>query len=88
MAYNKLFSNKFITMLLSKLPIGKRARIKRVFAGESAKKRMDELGLIEGFEVFVVRFAPFFDPIEIKVGNVYLAIRKSDAEKIEVEEDY
>ncbi len=75
-------------MLLSKLSIGKRARIKRVFADENAKKRMDELGVIEGFEVFVVRFAPFFDPIEIKVGNVYLAIRKSDAEKIEVEEDY
>ena len=87
-AYIKLFLNKFISMLLSNLPIGETAKIKRVFAGESAKRRMDELGLVEGFNAVVVRFAPFFDPIEIKVGSVYLAIRKSDAEKIEVEKVY
>jgi len=84
-AYLKDFWNKFIPMVLSELKIGQKAIIKRVLAQERVKERLAELGLIEGQTAFVVRFAPFFDPVEIKVGDVYLAIRKGQADKIVVE---
>lgn len=72
-------------MELSKLGKDKAGKISRILTDDSAKVRMAELGLIEGVAVRIIRFAPFGDPIMIKVREVYLAIRKSDADKIMVE---
>tara|TARA_Y100000814_G_scaffold30203_1_gene19452 strand:- start:453 stop:689 length:237 start_codon:yes stop_codon:yes gene_type:complete len=49
------------------------------------RSRLLALGIIPGSKVEVLRFAPLGDPMQIKVGNSLISIRKSEAEIIEVE---
>ena len=50
------------------------------------QSRLYALGLYPGVEVKVLRFAPFGDPMQLKVGNALLSIRKQEAQYIRVEE--
>ena len=55
-------------------------------AGEGAvKRRIMDMGITKGVEVFVRKTAPFGDPIEVTVRGYELSIRKADAEMIMVE---
>ena len=49
------------------------------------RSRLYALGIIPGSKVEVLRFAPLGDPMQIKVGNSLISIRKSEAKVIEVE---
>lgn len=49
------------------------------------QSRLYALGLYPGVEVEVLRFAPFGDPIQLRVGNALLSIRKREAQFIQVE---
>ncbi|MFP6808182.1 MAG: FeoA family protein [Pseudomonadales bacterium] len=49
------------------------------------QSRLYALGLYPGVEVKVLRFAPMGDPIQLKVGNALLSIRKQEARYIRVE---
>ena len=49
------------------------------------KSRLYALGIIPGSKIEILRFAPLGDPMQIKVGNSLISIRKSEAEVIEVE---
>ena len=54
--------------------------------GEGAiKRRIMDMGLTKGVEVYVRKVAPLGDPIEITVRGYELSLRKADAEMIEVE---
>ena len=54
--------------------------------GEGAvKRRIMDMGLTKGTEVYIRKVAPLGDPIEVKVRSYELSLRKADAEKIEVE---
>lgn len=54
--------------------------------GESStKRRIMDMGITKGTDIFVVKVAPLGDPIELKVRGYDLSIRKSEAELIEVE---
>ena len=53
--------------------------------GGAPLSRLLEMGILEGTEVQVVRLAPFGDPIEIKLRGYHLSIRKSEAERIEID---
>ena len=54
--------------------------------GEGAmKRRIMDMGITKGAEVFVRKVAPLGDPIEVKVRGYELSIRKDDAGYIEVE---
>ncbi|PKM62191.1 MAG: ferrous iron transport protein A [Firmicutes bacterium HGW-Firmicutes-21] len=58
----------------------------RKLNGEGAlKRRIMDMGITKGTEVFVRKVAPLGDPIEINVRGYELSIRKSEAENIEVE---
>lgn len=50
------------------------------------QSRLYALGLYPGVEVKVLRFAPFGDPMQLKVGNALLSIRKQEAQFVRVEE--
>jgi len=53
--------------------------------GEGAiKRRIMDMGLTKGVEVFVRKVAPLGDPVEITVRNYELSVRKADAELVEV----
>ena len=72
-------------MTLAELPVGSRARIVSLGGQEDAVERMMEMGLVEGTEFSLVRFAPLGDPLEIKTRGYHLTIRKAEAAQIEVE---
>lgn len=53
--------------------------------GEGAtKRRIMDMGITKGTEVFVRKVAPFGDPVEVTVRGYELSLRKADAEMIEV----
>lgn len=73
-------------MTLADLTIGARARVTNVGGNGSVSRRLMEMGLVPGVWVRVVKAAPFGDPIEVKVRGYNLAMRRNEAETIEVAE--
>lgn len=70
---------------LREVECGQTVRVKKL-AGEGAvKRRIMDMGITKGVEVFVRKTAPFGDPIEVTVRGYELSIRKADAEMIMVE---
>ncbi len=72
-------------MKLANLEVGEKAFVTNVLGETLVAKRLMEMGVVPGVSVRVVKSAPFGDPIEIRVRGYSLALRKSEAEKIEVQ---
>lgn len=64
---------------------GDRGKITAIGAAPGLKQRLMDMGIIEGAEVEMVRTAPLGDPVEIKVYNTLIALRKNEAETLLVE---
>ena len=73
-------------MKLDNLAIGKSAVIVSVGGTGALRQHFLDMGLIQGVEVTMVKYAPMWDPIEIKIHDFELTLRKEDAQKIEVKE--
>ena len=73
-------------MKLDNLAIGKSAVIVSVGGTGALRQHFLDMGLIQGVEVTMVKYAPMGDPIEIKIYDFELTLRKEDAQKIEVKE--
>jgi Fe2+ transport system protein FeoA len=69
---------------LSELKRGQQAHIDRIEGGDALTQRLMEMGLLEGERVEVVGFAPLGDPMEIRLGDYCLSLRKSEAARISV----
>ena len=77
-----------VTSAASKLagqPVGQRTKIKGFLLPEGVRLRLLEMGLTEGIECRVVRYAPLGDPMEVQVRGYFLSLRKSEAEGVLVE---
>lgn len=72
-------------MRLNELAIGKSAMIKTVGGEGALRQHLLDMGMIPGFRVKVVKYAPMGDPIEIKIHGYELTLRLADAENIEIE---
>jgi len=72
-------------MTLKEVPIGSSVTIKKLNGNGATKRRIMDMGLVKGVEVFVRKVAPLGDPIELTVRGYELSIRKADAELIDVE---
>lgn len=72
-------------MTLAHLPIGHRARIKRVGGQGALRRRLLDLGLTPGTMVRVEKIAPLGDPILISLRGFQLTLRKEEARHIIVE---
>lgn len=70
---------------LKEIPIGGTARVVRLHGEGAVKRRIMDMGITRGVEVYVRKAAPLGDPIEIAVRGYELSIRRADAEMIEVE---
>ena len=70
---------------LKEVAIGSSCKVKKLHGEGAVKRRIMDMGLTRGVEVFVRKLAPLGDPIEVNVRNYELSIRKADAEMIEVE---
>lgn len=70
---------------LRQVKIGATARVVRVHGEGALRRRIMDMGITRGVEIYVRKVAPLGDPIEIKVRGYELTLRKADAEMIEVE---
>lgn len=73
-------------MTLANLQIGAEARVTKIRGNNAVTKRLMEMGVVPGVAVRVIKTAPFGDPIQIRVRGYHLAMRKSEADIIEVSE--
>lgn len=64
---------------------GKTVKVKRISGEGAVKRRIMDMGITKGVDIFVRKAAPLGDPIEVTVRGYELSLRKADAEMIEVE---
>ena len=69
---------------LDQLSQGQHARVETVSGSPGVVQRLYEMGLLEGDEIEVVRFAPLGDPIEIRIANTHLSLRRIEAAGVKV----
>ncbi len=72
-------------MTLKDIKVGQRARVLKVGGEGAVRRRIMDMGITKGVEIYVRKVAPLGDPIELTVRGYELSIRKSDAETIEIE---
>ncbi len=70
---------------LKEARIGQTVRVVKLHGEGAVKRRMMDMGLTRGTEVFIRKVAPLGDPIEITVRGYELSLRKADSEIIEIE---
>lgn len=70
---------------LREVAVGSRAKVVKLHGEGAVKRRIMDMGITKGIEVYVRKVAPLGDPMEITVRGYELSIRKADAEMIEVE---
>lgn len=70
---------------LKQVKIGETVRVVKLHGEGAVKRRIMDMGLTKGVEVYVRKVAPLGDPVEVTVRGYELSIRKADAEMIEVE---
>ena len=70
---------------LREVACGQTAKVKRLTGDGPVKRRIMDMGITKGVDVFVRKVAPLGDPIEVTVRGYELSIRKADLEMIEIE---
>ncbi len=70
---------------LRQVKIGETVKVVKLHGEGAVKRRIMDMGLTRGTEVYVRKVAPLGDPIEVTVRGYELSLRKADAEMIEVE---
>lgn len=70
---------------LREAQIGQTVKVVKIHGEGAVKRRIMDMGVTKGVDVYVRKVAPLGDPVEITVRGYELSIRKADAEMIEVE---
>ena len=70
---------------LKEAKIGETVRVVKIHGEGAIKRRIMDMALTKGVEVYIRKVAPLGDPIEVTVRGYELSLRKADAEQIEVE---
>ena len=70
---------------LRQVKIGETVKLVKLHGEGAVKRRIMDMGLTRGTEVYVRKVAPLGDPIEVTVRGYELSLRKADAEMIEIE---
>ncbi|MCI7796452.1 MAG: ferrous iron transport protein A [Lachnospiraceae bacterium] len=70
---------------LKDVKCGNTAKVLKIHGEGAVKRRIMDMGITKGTEIYVRKVAPLGDPIEVTVRRYELSLRKSDAEMIEVE---
>ena len=71
-------------MTLREVPCGKSAKVTKLTGTGPVKRRIMDMGITKGVDIFVRKVAPLGDPVEVTVRGYELSLRKADAEMIEV----
>ncbi len=67
---------------LDQLRAGQRGRVVALAGGDALVQRLLEMGLFEGEEVEVIGFAPLGDPMEVRLRDYRLSLRRSEAARV------
>ena len=70
---------------LKNVAVGKTVTVKNLTGEGPVKRRIMDMGITKGVEIYVRKVAPLGDPVEVTVRGYELSLRKADAEMIEVE---
>ncbi len=70
---------------LKETAVGQTVRVKKLAGSGPVKRRIMDMGITKGVEVYVRKVAPLGDPMEVTVRGYELSLRRTDAEMIEVE---
>ena len=70
---------------LREVKIGETVKVVKLHGEGAVKRRIMDMGVTKGIEVYVRKVAPLGDPVEVTVRGYELSLRKADAEMIEVE---
>ena len=70
---------------LRDVKVGQSARVVKLHGEGALKRRIMDMGITKGVEIYVRKVAPLGDPLELNVRGYELSLRKADAELIEVE---
>lgn len=72
-------------MTLKEVKVGSTVTVMKVNGEGAFKRRIMDMGITKGSEIYVRKVAPFGDPVEITVRGYELSLRKSDAEFVDVQ---
>ena len=70
---------------LKEVKIGATVKVVKLHGEGAVKRRIMDMGITKGVEIYVRKVAPLGDPVEIYVRGYELSLRKADAEMVEVE---
>ncbi len=70
---------------LKEVLCGNTVKVKKIVGEGPVKRRIMDMGITKGSEIYVRKVAPLGDPIQVTVRGYELSLRKADAEMIEVE---
>lgn len=70
---------------LRDVPVGAKIKVVRLHGGGAVKRRIMDMGVTKGVDIFVRKVAPLGDPVEVTVRGYELSVRKADAQMIEVD---
>ena len=70
---------------LKEVPCGQTVKVTKLNGEGPVKRRIMDMGITKGVEIYVRKFAPLGDPVEVTVRGYELSLRKADAEMICVE---
>lgn len=70
---------------LKEVAVGQKVTVKKLSGAGPVKRRIMDMGITKGVEVYVRKVAPLGDPVEVTVRGYELSLRRADAEMIEVE---
>ena len=70
---------------LKDVPVGESCKVVKIHGEGPVKRRIMDMGITKGVDIYVRKVAPLGDPMELNIRNYELSIRKGDAQMIEVE---
>lgn len=70
---------------LKEVPCGENVKVAKLTGEGAVKRRIMDMGITKGIDIFVRKTAPLGDPVEVTVRGYELSLRKADAEMIIVE---
>ena len=70
---------------LREVAVGQTVTVKKLTGAGPVKRRIMDMGITKGVEVYIRKVAPLGDPVEVTVRGYELSLRRADAEMIEVE---
>ena len=72
-------------MTLREVKTGQTVVVKKLNGEGAVKRRIMDMGITKGVEIYVRKVAPLGDPVEVTVRGYELSVRKADAEMVEVQ---